>query len=286
MTSDRRTHRLAAAALVSLVVVLGVGPTARTASAASPVASADAGFTSLLNGLRSTLGLRTLAVDPQLSSIARAWSGHMADRGEISHNGALGSQVTPSWSKLGENVGMGMATLEIFNALVASAPHLRNMSDPDFSMIGIGTVTDARGRLWTTHVFMQPAAARASTAPALAAPAKPAAAPAPTRAPKAATATTAAPRTVAPATTAAPVATAVAPVPTTLAAEPVTVTDPADVPTAVSGTPTALAASSDRAGGVPGLLLGAAVLLALLVMGAAGLLLRGSSRSRGARLPR
>ncbi len=226
MSTHRLLRRLSATALVLVVGALVlVGPLVRPASA-GPAPSADAEFVNLLNTLRGTLGLPTLRLDSQASGVAQTWSQNMARTGTLAHNPNLSNQIS-SWSKLGENVGTGGAVAQIFSALVASPPHMRNMSDGGFSTIGVGSVLDGSGRLWTTHVFVRPG----SAAP----PAQPAA-PVTTRAPAPAT-TKAAPKpkpTVAPAATPAPVAAPAAPAPTA----PATTTPPATTPpTTVAPTP-------------------------------------------------
>lgn len=275
MSIQRQTRRLSAAALaIGLGILLLVGPLTKPASAATGAPLLDTTFSTLLNTLRTTLGLGTLAVDNELSGIARNWSVKMANSGNLSHNGALTSQAT-GWAMLGENVGTGGAVSQIFDALVASPPHMKNMSNGQFTKIGIGTVTDARGRLWTTHVFMRPASAGTrTTPPPTAAPATVAPAPVTTKAPKP-TPTTAAPVT-APPTTAAPVA---AP-PTTVAPVPA----PAPVAAAASAAPIEAAlpaapaidpiSTTSAPDGTPPIVLVGAGLLALLALAGGGVLLR------------
>lgn len=268
-------------------MLLLLGPLVRPASAATGVPAADSAFSSLLNGLRTTLGLAPLGVDPNLSAVAQSWSTSMANSGTLSHNGALASQVQ-GWSKIGENVGVGDNVTLIFNALVASPGHLRNMSDPAYTRIGVGTVDDGRGRIWTTHVFMRPAAGAPAPAPRPAAPAPRAAAPAPARAPKPTT-TTAAPVTVPPTTPPAPVPTTV-PVPAAAPAAPVVVESAgnahataAPAPPAPPASPVLVAATSAPQAGSPVLLLTGAALLLALVVGGAGIAYRRSTSSRPAR---
>jgi len=282
--SNERLLRRLFAALVALVVsaLVLAGPLTRPAAAATPVASADAGFLSLLNTLRGTLGLPTLAVDPQLSSVAQAWSVKMAGTGTLAHNPDLTSQVGPR-TKVGENVAFGYGYLDavghIFTNLVASPLHLRNMSDGEFTMVGIGSVTDSAGRMWTTHVFFRPGTAVAS--PAALAP-RPAAASSATRAPaikappKPAPASATAAATVAPTTTSvAPTTTALAPVPATAAPAPTVAA--ATVAAALPAELPVVPVSSTSNQGAPGWLVTLTALFALLLLGAAGLLVRRSA---------
>ena len=276
MSIQRHARRLSAAALaVGMGLVLLLGPLASPASAATAAPQLDTTFANLLNTLRTTLGASGLTLDAELSNVARNWSVQMANAGTLSHNPSVTGQVG-GWAKLGENVGTGGAVTQIFDALVKSPPHMRNMSDPEFTRIGIGTVKDASGRLWTTHVFMRPKTA-AAPAPAPAprvAPATTAKAPATTKAPAPRpTATTAAPTTVPP-TTAAPVTTVP---PTTVA--PVVEAAASGLPTeatALLDTPllTPTAASQVPSKGVPPFVVGAAALVALLVLGSGGFVLR------------
>src|SRR5207248_3813938 len=63
-------------------------------------------FVQAINSVRAAHGVPALAVDAQLTSVARGWSAHMDGDGAISHNPSLGSQVS-GWRTLGENVGTG-----------------------------------------------------------------------------------------------------------------------------------------------------------------------------------
>ena len=259
---------------MGLGILLLLGPVARPASAATAAPVLDTTFSSLLNTLRTTLGLGTLTIDNELSGIARNWSVQMANSGTLSHNGALSSQAT-GWAMLGENVGTGGAVTQIFNALVASPPHMKNMSNGQFTRIGIGTVTDGGGRLWTTHVFMRPKTAGAVAAPApRVAPTTKAPAPVTTRAPR--PAPTTAPATVPPTTAAAPVTVpATVPVPTTAPVVEAITPAPPEVTVPVAA-PVMEPASSTPAPtpGIPPAVVAGSVLLALLVLCSGGFLLR------------
>jgi len=266
-----------------LAASLLVGPLAPSASAATPAPLLDTTFSTLLNGLRTSLNLGSFTVDPQLSDIARAWSVQMADSGVMSHNPALVTQAT-NWAKLGENVGWGGAVNQIFDALVASPVHMRNMSDPEFTRIGVGTVTDAQGVVWTTHVFMRPkasapvAAPRVAATPTTTAPARavnPSTAPPTSRlAPAPTTAVTrgtAAVPVTAPPTTV-PSATTLAPAPAVAPAAPSVVHPPLAAPAVLA------AATSSSGRRVP---VGVFAGVLILLTGGSGILLRRSARAQG-----
>lgn len=284
--SPGRPCRISAVALSMLLgVLLVLGPLAPPASAATPAAALDGTFANLLNTLRTTRGLGSLSLDSELSSIARSWSVQMASSNTLSHNGALTRQAS-GWAKLGENVGTGGVASSIFNALVASPPHMRNMADGEFTRVGIGTVTDAKGQIWTTHVFMRPSAAGPSGSTAAAAPAAAAPTPAPAPAPattRRAPATTAAPVTAAP-TTAAPVTATQAPAPalTTVAPAGVQVagsSSPAEA-TPPAASPALERASGDRPSKLSVWVVAGAALLALITIAGAGFLVHRSSERR------
>jgi hypothetical protein len=260
-----RTFRLPALAAVVLSALLFAGCPKTPARAVDLGPAADVSFLALLNSLRVAKGLKPLAEAGDLSSVARSWSVKMASSGTLAHNPALRTEVTGA--RVGENVGTGGAAQQIFNALVASPGHLRNMYDPLYTRIGVGSVTDSRGVLWTTHVFQTPrtgtAAAPAPAAPAPAAPAtttapvrRQATTPAPVRSAPAAPVTSAAPAPVAPS----PVAEAALPV-----TEPATTPDTGPASTEVASPVAAAAASAEASTGfpLPAVLGGLALLLAI-----------------------
>jgi hypothetical protein len=99
------------------------------------------------------VAVATLAHDPNLSS-------------EV-------SSVEASWTKAGENVGVGGDVDALFQAFVNSAAHYRNLVDPAFNAIGVCvTWTADHSRMYTTHRFVAnggssppPAVAPAAVAP-------------------------------------------------------------------------------------------------------------------------
>jgi hypothetical protein len=248
--------------LRALLVLLAVGASlfafARPASASTD----EDYFINAINQIRVSRGLGALAVNGQLTAVARSWSQHMSADGNISHNPNLGSQVT-GWHTLGENVGTGGDDSSIEAAFEASPHHFENMVDPAFTEIGVGVVQDSSGTYWVTEDYEQPkAGASAAPAPRAAAPKPPAPKPVAKPAPKPVSAPKPAPAPVhataaAPAPAPTPVATTVAPAP------------PATVPLAVLGSSVAKPAGSNRLG-VPNPFTVANLtgLVALVVLGA------------------
>ena len=124
-----------------------------TAAHADP-GSEEAQFLAMTNQLRISHGLNALASYGGLVSIARYWSGNMANAGAISHNMNLPNEVSGPWTKLGENVGTGWTVKSIQDAFVASPHHYENLVDPVFNYVGIGVV-DSGGKIYVTVDFMQ-----------------------------------------------------------------------------------------------------------------------------------
>jgi hypothetical protein len=172
--------------------VLGLVAAALPLAMAMPSAHADSVGTmlDLVNGLRSSRGIPALTVDPTLTAAAQQWSIHMAAAGTLSHNANLTSMVPPGWTRIAENVGTGGSLNAVFNALVASPPHYANMTDPAFTLTGIGVVTAGNGTLWVTEDFE----ARVGVSPPPPPPPAPPPAPPATTAPPAPPAVTAPPR--------------------------------------------------------------------------------------------
>jgi hypothetical protein len=185
----KRAHVVMTLVASIFATVMAVVPAAH-----ADTASDEARFLSLTNSLRASKGVRPLAVDGGLVSVARSWSGKMAAAGSISHNPSLASQVPSGWKKLGENVGQGGNVDSLQQAFVNSPSHYHNLVDPAFNLVGIGVVYGSGGLIFVTVDFMQrdgapvtnpspaPAAKKAS-APAAARRTAPAALPAPAPAP-------------------------------------------------------------------------------------------------------
>lgn len=143
-------------------------------------AAAETELVAGANTLRREQGLPPLAVDPNLTDKARRWSATMAGEGRLYHSPLADGVVVP-WSRLGENVGQGMAARSVHESFVASPRHHANLSDPAFTHIGVGVAPTAGGALYVTEVFMEagsPAPPRAAV-PAPTSPARPRPAPPP-----------------------------------------------------------------------------------------------------------
>jgi hypothetical protein len=153
MTMSVRGYAKVAGAVLAATLAIGIVP-----------ARADAGdegrLLSLTNQVRSSQGVAALSIDAQLTAVAQAWAATLAERGVISHNPSVRSQVT-GWQELGENVGVGGTVAAVHDGFVASPGHLANIVDPAFTKVGFGIVRpDAR--IFVVEVFMRPAGAAAT----------------------------------------------------------------------------------------------------------------------------
>lgn len=164
-------------AALSFVLVLA----AMLVVAPSAPAGATTGILALTNSARMSRGLPALTTSADLTAAASQQAGRMAGAGRLYHTPNLGGAVC-CWSALGENVGEGASTNEIFSAFMASAEHRANILNGSYTQVGVGLVVDASGRMWVSEIFRRPSGAVA--APPSAAPApRPRPAPARTHAP-------------------------------------------------------------------------------------------------------
>jgi hypothetical protein len=141
-----------------LAVALAVGALGVPAgpAAADPV-SAERQLLVLLNKQRASAGLRPMVLDPALSLVARGWSRQLAAR-PLAHNPTLRQSVewsvTRAWSRIGENVGVGVDVVGLHRAFWASPEHRRNLLG-DYNRVGIGVAAGGDGLLRVAVDFIQ-----------------------------------------------------------------------------------------------------------------------------------
>ena len=196
----------------ALAVVWAVAsPLAAGCAAATPldqissVPNESQQFVARINDLRRSQGLNELSVDGNLASIAQTWAVTMAGQDSIFHRSSLDDGVSINWRRLGENVGMGPNVPDLMQAFIASPGHYKNLVDPAFTHIGVGSVRTPDGLMYTAHEFA--AVDGAVSAPPVTAPPAPRVTTPRVTTPKA----PAAPRVTAPPTTAAPTTTTTEP---------------------------------------------------------------------------
>lgn len=150
----KRMSRAAASLLLLLLL-------ATPALAADPGAEQE--FLDRLNRERVARGRAPLRMRDAATGVARDWSDHMARTGRLEHRPDLQRQfnqrVTRSWTKLGENVGVGGDVAGLHRAFMESPDHRVNILDRIYNQVGIGVTRDGGGRMWVTvNFFASPTA--------------------------------------------------------------------------------------------------------------------------------
>ena len=140
--------------LLAIVTSMLVAVAGRADAGGDNPAADEAQFVALVNQTRAAVGVAPLAVDGQLTALARQHAQAMADKGTIFHASPISAGVTAPWIKLGENVGTGPSAPPIMDAFINSPKHYQNIVDPAFTYIGVGVVW-VGNQMFTTHRFMQ-----------------------------------------------------------------------------------------------------------------------------------
>jgi uncharacterized protein YkwD len=149
-----RPAQVAAAVLVA--VSLAAAPAVVAPRPAAAAGDDVSDYLGRINATRAAAGVAPLQLDGQLSSLAQSWAQQLADWQRLQHASDLSAGVTQPWKKLGENVGRGADTAQIYPAFVASSTHYANIVDPTFTRIGIGVVYGDDGRQYTVQRYLAP----------------------------------------------------------------------------------------------------------------------------------
>ena len=118
--------------------------------AAPSLSAQEREMVGLVQDLRAQYGAGALEVSVEISQVARNWSIELPNG--FFHNPSVGSQIPGGWRMWGENIAYNSSVQAAFNALVNSSGHFRNMTNPDFTHIGVGVYVDG-GRVYVTQVF-------------------------------------------------------------------------------------------------------------------------------------
>lgn len=152
------------AAMVVLVVGALLPQSAdATEGAATSLEAAELEIVRLHNEARARAGLPPLDVHVHLHTDARRWSGEMAARQRLVHQGSASgtpsySQTScavadPNWRGCAENVAMASTARGAHDAWMASAGHRANVLNGAYNRVGIGVWSDGK-TLWWTARFM------------------------------------------------------------------------------------------------------------------------------------
>lgn len=155
MSFRKRVPALTVGAMIALSPLSGAVGTAP----ALAISAEEQAFVDAINASRAAAGLAPLTVDEQLSVLADRHSGRMAAANTIFHSsdlaGTVGS-VHPTWTRIGENVGMGSSVDSIHSAMLASPNHAANIYG-DYNLLGIGVYTNPGGKMFVTEIFVKAA---------------------------------------------------------------------------------------------------------------------------------
>ena len=151
----RKLAALVGAALLAFVVL--AGGLAPAASAQSQAEVDEWEFVCRINAERRRWGIPDLQVTNGLRTVARDWAAHLRGINRLEHRPNLGhvvsTQVTSSWSGVGENVGYGLSVGSLHNAFMNSPGHRANILNRSYRYIGVGVAHGSYWR-WTTHNFL------------------------------------------------------------------------------------------------------------------------------------
>lgn len=146
-------------ALVAVAVgILTVGAVAcepAPSSGSSGTSSSEAAqLQSLVNSYRAANGFPTLAQASDATAKAQQHADEMAASLSIYHSSSLSSGISPGWSAIGENVGVGGSVDQLESMFEASGVHRANMLNGAYNQIGVGATRGNDGRLYVTEIFV------------------------------------------------------------------------------------------------------------------------------------
>lgn len=153
--------------LIAVLSLFAVGATiSLSVNNSSPAVASPRGWIALINGYRAEHGLPALTEHKGTSAIARTWTQTMAADGRLSHNPLLGQQLAIPWTRLAENVASGYDEESTFKVFTTTAEHRANLLGP-YNGVGVAHIV-SRGKIWTTHIFVEMSAplTSATAAPA------------------------------------------------------------------------------------------------------------------------
>lgn len=146
--------------LTSLIALSAISP----ASSSLTVGEMMASVIKLTNQERARIGSGPVVENDRLVLIAQEMAEDLAKRGKLSHVDSKGRQLDKrfddggyKWSTIGENVAYGYSTPDaVVNGWIKSPGHYQNLSNKDFTEIGVGVTQDAKGRVFWVQVFGRP----------------------------------------------------------------------------------------------------------------------------------
>jgi uncharacterized protein YkwD len=123
-----------------------------------------------INAERRLQGVEPLRADGTLTEVARGHSREMAVQGRLGHTLREGGSLRDRLQDAGylsrsarENVACAPSIRQAHSALLNSPPHVRNLTAPEVTRVGVGIVrlsAEGRSELYVTQIFAQPARSR------------------------------------------------------------------------------------------------------------------------------
>lgn len=155
--ATQRHNRLLPWLVVSLIATAAI---ALSSPAQAAPTSLEQCFLDKINEARADEGIEPLVWAGDIEDYTRDHSTAMSGWGELIHStgDALGDALPAGWTSWGENIGWQSNPnppdcTAMHDAFMNSVGHRNNLLNPSFQFVATGTIIDADGELWTTHVF-------------------------------------------------------------------------------------------------------------------------------------
>jgi len=148
-----------AVAAVPVAAAMLIMPATSAHAASYNTAAYAARLLALVNDVRAQHGVRPLEPAGGTTTVAAAWTEHLAAAGRLAHNPELRHELaqhgSKDWETYGENVGVGSVDDPdgLFVAYMNSPEHRSNILDGTFRYVGVA-VTVAGGHAWNTFDFV------------------------------------------------------------------------------------------------------------------------------------
>ncbi|KAJ1568080.1 hypothetical protein HK096_007639 [Nowakowskiella sp. JEL0078] len=129
------------------------------------ISSSDAvAMLTLVNNLRSSVGVKTLQLDSRFMSVSQDQANYQAQYCTLTHSGYAGGLASRVLSitglsnlYLGENVASGYSSVtSVFNAWKASAAHYPNLVNSNYNVMGIAVNQVSCGIYWSQDFGVLP----------------------------------------------------------------------------------------------------------------------------------
>ncbi len=160
-------RRLRRGALIGLVLVMGALATLVGSAPSAPALSSDGQyFFDQINALRTSLGLQTMQIDPNLQELSEQWAPYMASNPPATfvHPDVTAGITTP-YIWVGDNIAFGPTDEMVWNDFLNSPVHYANLTDPRFDRVGIGVARAADGSEYVITRFLASAPVDTPTEP-------------------------------------------------------------------------------------------------------------------------